>query len=164
MIPKQLRLALDEIEARLFNDEETGAATRTLQALGIQHNTQLWEVYSRYLPGTIYPNLVFDEVRAELEDPFSFAAGGEPFEEDPWESPIGNSTAFVRATWEVPDDFVCISSIEGEGAYLYRIGSEAIYDFDLGQSEPLAAGEITPRWPNFFAFLNWYLVGDSAAK
>jgi hypothetical protein len=53
--------------------------------------------------------------------------------------------------------FICLTSTEGQGAYLYDINTEAVYDFELSQDGKLTSGELKPRWSSFFDFLRWYL-------
>jgi len=48
---------------------------------------------------------------------------------------IWDGTVFVREVWGVPEEFVCLTSAEGEGCYLYSNTTEAVYDFELADRE-----------------------------
>ena len=69
---------------------------------------------------------------------------------------VARVTRFVREVWSVPPEFVCFSSVEGEGAYLYSTRNQSVWDFSLASSEDFADGN-APNWPGFFAFMRWYL-------
>ena len=46
---------------------------------------------------------------------------------------LRSATEFAREVYEVPEGFICLTSCEGEGFYLYECGTEAV--FDLGVEE-----------------------------
>ncbi len=73
-------------------------------------------------------------------------------------APVGMATRFVRTVWETPGDIICLTTTEGEGAYLYDMTSGSVYDFDLADQSALAARTLQPRWKSFFDFLGWYLT------
>ena len=70
---------------------------------------------------------------------------------------MAGATRFVHEVWSAQQELVCFSSVEGEGAYLYSIQSEAVWDFSLASSGDFADGT-APNWPSFFAFMRWYLA------
>ena len=70
---------------------------------------------------------------------------------------ISRASNFVHEVWELPENFICLSSVEAEGCYLYEKISGSVYDFDLADREDLIEGKLEPRWPSFFSFMIWYL-------
>ncbi len=113
-----------------------------LARLGIAPDSQFGAFYLRYRASSLHSDTSFEE----LMDVASPSAQ------------IRDVTTFVRETYEVPEPFVCITSAEGEGFYLYDPRSEAVYDLDVTQLDALARGALPPRWPDFHAFLEWYLA------
>jgi hypothetical protein len=69
---------------------------------------------------------------------------------------VARATAFVREVWELPRDFICITSCEGEGCYLYSTLTEAVYDFSLADRELFIRNPV-PKWHTFFEFVEWFL-------
>ena len=66
-------------------------------------------------------------------------------------------TEFVRDAYEVSDDFVCLTSGEGEGFYLYSKTDHKIYNVGVDELDALEAGEMKAEWNSFFELLEWYL-------
>jgi len=71
--------------------------------------------------------------------------------------PILAGTRFIQQTWKMPDRYICMTSCQGEGAYLYDIKTGEVQDFDLARREDFLNGVVPNRWPSFFALLDWYL-------
>lgn len=74
------------------------------------------------------------------------------------DSPIGAAYQFVQDTWELPKDFLPLTSTEGEGAILLNLQTNRVYDFNLDKYNQLLNGELKPTWDSFYEFLNWYLT------
>lgn len=163
MIPDKILTLLNERDYQPLSDEEQAIAAKTLRALEVDESSQLWQVYSKY---SVHMLNNFDftkrtEALCELVEVISYFVDENknvvPRATDLADTHIGSATLFVREVWTVPDNLVCLTSIEGEGGYLYDILTEAIYDFDLDQLNDLTTGQLQPRWKNFWSFLEWYL-------
>lgn len=73
---------------------------------------------------------------------------------------IHQATQFIRDVWGLPDRYVCFSSLQGEGCYLYDRNTGCVFDFDLAELEYLLQERLSPRWGTFFEFMDWYLTDD----
>ncbi|WP_380189376.1 hypothetical protein [Iodobacter arcticus] len=72
---------------------------------------------------------------------------------------IATGTSFVHDVWVLPQEFICITSVQGEGCYLYSNITEAVYDFSLADRVSFIENP-QPRWGSFFEFMHWYLAPD----
>ena len=54
------------------------------------------------------------------------------------------------------NNFLQLSSIEGEGSYFYEKSSEAVYNCGWGEMKLLVEKRIKPSWKNYQNFLFWY--------
>src|SRR5690606_15170084 len=69
---------------------------------------------------------------------------------------VAIGTKFAHEVWEIPSDYVCFTTCQGEGGFLYSKRTHAVYDFSL--SERLYFIETPePRWTGFYEFIVWYL-------
>lgn len=57
------------------------------------------------------------------------------------------------------EDFLRISSIEGEGSYFYNRKTDAVHDASWGQEPDMVSGKLEPKFSSFAEFLDWY-YGD----
>jgi hypothetical protein len=67
------------------------------------------------------------------------------------------STNFVHSVWELPERYLCISSCQGEGGYLYDRSSHEVIDFELATRTDFLAGNYLQKWDTFYEFLIWFL-------
>ena len=153
MLPASIQqLLTDKGNSKRSNDQEV--IRKTLNALAIDPDSELACFYLSFDPSFLQSNTSYEQ----LEDVVVAAVdGADRAVVDPSETPVGMATAFVRDVWEVPDTMVCLTTTEGEGAYLYDLSSGAIYDFNLNQQVELCNGTLSPRWNSFFEFIAWYL-------
>ena len=70
---------------------------------------------------------------------------------------IAEATDFGRDTYEITDDFVCLTSGEGEGFILYSKTNGKVYDVAISQLDDLEAGNMEVTWQSFFDLIEWYL-------
>lgn len=70
---------------------------------------------------------------------------------------IKYGTEFAHEVWELPERYVCFTTCEGEGGYLYDKESGAVFDFSLATRDAFVEGRESPRWRSFFEFMSWYL-------
>ena len=69
---------------------------------------------------------------------------------------------FAHEFWRVPKNYILFSTGEGEGGYLYNIEDDSVWDFNMGQLQPLADGTL-PHWDSFYEFMIWYLSDEEDA-
>ncbi len=73
----------------------------------------------------------------------------------------------IRSNWSVdyPDfsaRFLELSSGEGEGSFLYERSTGFVFDCDWNAMQELLAGEVTPKWTSYSAFLeSYYDIGPT---
>lgn len=70
---------------------------------------------------------------------------------------ILHGTEFVREVYEADNDFIALSTWEGEGGILYSKSSGRIFDVDASQLDDLNNARVQPRWNGFFELMEWYL-------
>lgn len=126
---------------------ESRNVARELNALGINPESELGAVAERF-------NLAFllagENSFAELNDPV-------------WpEGAMARTTSWMHETWELPANLIPLTSLEGEGGYLYDCNTGAVWDFELAYCEDFLAGSRTPMFTSFFDFLAWYLGGTTS--
>ena len=127
----------------------TKSAQKEFEELGIPTDSQLAQVARRYNMA-----LLVDEGPSleQLEDPY-------------WpQGSMLSSARFVHDTWGLPDNFVPVSSCEGEDCYLYDKTSGAVWDFDLALRSEFLAGAKVPMFVEFFDFMRWYLGAPDAPQ
>lgn len=69
-----------------------------------------------------------------------------------------STTEYVIEEWGVPEKYVALSSIEGEGCYLYDKETGQVVDFNLADTDEFLAGEIPVLANSFFDFMRLYLA------
>lgn len=136
-LPSTLRHSI-EAQPGHIHRTNPAPARRELAELGIPEDSEFAQVFLTYRV-TQWSSDVSDEALIDLCDG------------------IGSATAFVREVWGAPDDMVCLTSTEAEGCYLYEIGSERVFDFELSAREAFYAGDRPLVAGSFFQFLTWYL-------
>ena len=126
---------------------------RSLDALGIEGDCELGWFFRAFNPVFLVgkPVELLDILEPKPDHPTL-----PPL--PPWEAPVGGETVFVREVWDVPDEFLCLSTTDTDHAFLYHLSTGHIYDFSHGQYEELRSGALPPRWKTFFEFLEWYLT------
>ncbi|WP_145115884.1 hypothetical protein [Botrimarina mediterranea] len=72
-------------------------------------------------------------------------------------SQIIEATDFGRDTYGISENFVCLTSGEGEGFILYSKVDGKVYDVAVNQLDELEAGKIKARWQSFVELIEWYL-------
>jgi hypothetical protein len=73
---------------------------------------------------------------------------------------IEEATNFGRDTYEIAENFICLTSGEGEGFILYSKCDGKVYDLCVNQLDALEAGSIDATWPSFYDLIEWYLSRD----
>lgn len=71
---------------------------------------------------------------------------------------IFEATEFGRDVYEITEDFICLTSGESEGFFLYSKKDQKVYDVNVEDLDDLESGELEPRWDSFFDLIKWYLA------
>ena len=127
----------------------------TLKALGIDTESELGWFYRTCNPSFMKSSEPLEELLDVVEPEVS---GVVTPRVGSWETPVGSTTIYVREGWGVPDDFICLSTTDTDGAFLYHLPSGQVYEFVRGQYDELRSGVLQPRWKTFFEFIEWYLA------
>ena len=128
-------------------DDPSEAAVE-LEHLGILTESEFAAVYLKYSP-SVFLSTVSHEQLLDLVGP-----GGK----------LCMATEFVHSVWELPHDYVCITSCEGEGCYLYSKTTGGVYDFSLADRERFVGERPTPMVSSIFAFFEWYLEPKAGSR
>lgn len=130
--------------------DSVDSIVKVLSELGADVDSELAAFISNYDPSLLRS----EQTSEQLQDALPVLEDASVEHEIlPWETPIGMTTQFVREVWELPQDCICLTSTEGEGAFVYRSTTQAVYDFTLGDSSSIDR----PRWETFNQFIEWYL-------
>jgi hypothetical protein len=108
--------------------------------LGITPESEFFAFFSEFNASVLFSTSSYEELMDVSEPTPQIAAG----------------TTFVREVWEIPSEFICLTSCEGEGCYLYSTKSNAVYDFSLAEWDEFMRNPVA-RWKSFFDFIEWYL-------
>lgn len=71
---------------------------------------------------------------------------------------IADATDYARDELGLPEDFIALSSFEGEGVVLYSLESGAVYDVELGKLDDFLSGSLEPIAPTFEGYLRWCMA------
>ncbi|WP_157297593.1 MULTISPECIES: SMI1/KNR4 family protein [Photorhabdus] len=63
---------------------------------------------------------------------------------------------YVKDRYDLPDEYIPLTSDESEGMYLFNKKNGSVYDFNLSEYDTFMKGKISPRWKTFNDFLIWY--------
>ncbi|WP_448168043.1 SMI1/KNR4 family protein [Burkholderia ambifaria] len=113
---------------------------RALQDLGVAPGTDFGQFYLKYRGSFISPRPV-----AELLD---IEGSSIPT--------IPDQTEYVRDRYGIPEQYLALTSDEGEGMYLYSKNNGAVYDLDILVLNDFIKGRVQARWATFNDFLIWY--------
>ncbi|MDP4571578.1 SMI1/KNR4 family protein [Pseudomonas sp. LPH60] len=141
MIPQQL-VSLIEAQPRFRPRPDTAEVTRALATLGIALDSEFAQIYLAYHPADFESRASY-EVLMDIDGP---------------SDEILMCTEFIHEVWELPENFVAFTSLQGEGGYLLDKDSGGVWDFDLGDREAFVAGRLPARWAGFFEFITWLLT------
>lgn len=131
---------LQDFPPRKKNLEFEEASRKILDDLGININSEFYELYSQYFLYHLNSDVgVSDIVDVYQTNGFQY------------------QRVMAHKNWCLPKNYILFTTGEGEGGYLYNTEDEKVYDFDLGQQEALLRGEL-PHWDSFYDFMIWYLT------
>ncbi|MFF7107525.1 SMI1/KNR4 family protein [Pseudomonas sichuanensis] len=139
MIPSEVTKYLSSYKGDVARADQNNAAS-ALKQLGVAADTEFGRFYLKYQGSFISPRPV-----AELLDI-----------EGPDIPAIPDQTDYVWDRYEIPKNYLALSSDESEGMYLYGINDGAVYDLDISRLDEFLNGELPARWKSFNEFLIWY--------
>ena len=141
MIPATITQKMSQQAGNVDRDStDLDKVNQALATLGIEDHEQPKEFFTRFkLSGVLSNHPV------ELLDLCS------PTEQ------IFEATDFGRDTYEMTDDFICLTSGEGEGFLVYAKENRKVYDVSVSDLDALEAGEKEATWESFFDLIEWYL-------
>ncbi len=140
MIPDRLKVLVEQQLGDVHRTDRQ-SVENALAEIGVPLNSEFAEFFLTYTI-TLFRSSVSTEQLCDIAEPTNEIALG---------------TNFVHEVWELPRHFICLSSVEGEGAYLYDLKTGQVFDFDLSERENLLNGVTKPKWDSFFNFMIWYL-------
>ncbi|MBS9429644.1 SMI1/KNR4 family protein [Photorhabdus akhurstii] len=53
---------------------------------------------------------------------------------------------YVKDRYDLPDEYIPLTSDESEGMYLFNKKNGSVYDFNLSEYDTFMKGKISPRW------------------
>lgn len=136
MIPKDLVNLIEKQSERTTSIDKKSAAC-ALEKLGIPLDSEFGEIFLNYLPAN-FQSSVSDEYICDISEPTEQISVG---------------TEFIHEMWELPENYICFTSLQGEGGYLLDKNSGGVWDFDLAQYDDFVSGLTPPRWTGFFDFI-----------
>ena len=140
MIPKSISDEMLRTRGNVLRKSES-LVVEELRRLGVPEHSQFGEFFIHFQVSAL-SSAVSKEELMDLASPAP---------------QIRSVTEFVHGVYDVPDQFICLTSAEGEGFYLYDRDSEAVYDVGVEDVQALAARTVTPSWRDFYTFISWYL-------
>ncbi|PWE43398.1 hypothetical protein [Pseudomonas prosekii] len=140
MIPSHLINLIEKQPGDIHRDQKDPVIA-ALNTLGISLDSEIGEFFLSYVI-TFFQG---SNSNIELLDIV------EPSDE------IEACTDFIQEVWELPENFISLTGIQGEGCYLYDKNNGEVLDFDLAKRDEFLAGEHELKWKSFFEFLIWYL-------
>jgi hypothetical protein len=145
MIPENIHALAKKNRLGDIERSNVDAAKKALQRLGIFAESQLHEFCVAYCLSSLLSPFAEEQLVDICE----------PTEE------VAVSTNFAHEVWELPNEYICFTSCQGEGGFLYSMRTHAVYDFSLSErTQFLVAPE--PKWSNFYKFIEWYLSPELA--
>ncbi|PAU59955.1 hypothetical protein BZL41_16265 [Pseudomonas sp. PIC25] len=140
MIPPQL-ISLIEKQPGNIHRANTESVVEALKALDISLESEFAEFFLNYVI-TFFKSTASNEELCDIAEPSN-------------EIEVG--TDFIHEVWELPENFICLTTVQGEGCYLYDKKNGEVLDFSLAQRAEFLAGKVGLKWNTFFDFLTWYL-------
>lgn len=140
MIPLDIDAAM-RLQPGEIMRADVESAKRGLVELGAREGSEFWQFFVTYA-STHFPSEVSFEELCDVAIPSNEMMQG---------------TEFVADVWGVPPGYVCMTSVQGEGCYLYDVNNGKVYDFAAGDAEKLVSGKLPCSWESFNDFIRWFL-------
>jgi hypothetical protein len=140
-IPFDLRTLAARAGRGQFVRTDVADAEAALAELAVAEDSEYYAFASLYFLPNLFPS--DDGVRlCDVCFPSREVAGG---------------TNFVREVWELPDEYLCLDSCEGEGCVLLSRRTGEVFDFSLKDRESFLQRPVA-KWSSFFEFMRWNLT------
>lgn len=139
----QMRKLIEQ-QAGIVRRSDRSKAEEAVADLGVPLDSEFAWFFTNYLIELFVSPVSFESIR-EISEP---------------STEIKSGTEFAREVWELPARYICFTTCQGEGGYLYDKESGAVFDFSLAKRDAFVEGREPPRWRSFFEFLHWYLAGE----
>ncbi|MCW6057960.1 SMI1/KNR4 family protein [Pseudomonas fragariae (ex Marin et al. 2024)] len=140
MIPNELIQLIEKQPGNVHRTDKR-SVIEALAALDINLDSELSEFFLNYTI-TFFKSNSSNEELCDIAEPSN-------------EIEVG--TNFIHEVWDLPKNFICLTSVQGEGCYLYDKNSGQVLDFSLASRDDFLAGKQQLKWDCFFEFLTWYL-------
>jgi len=148
MIPQNIADAIDALPGNhKRRPEDLPKVEENLARLGLLEHDQIADFYRTYMSASIGRDGM-----AELLDICV-----------PNDS-LFNATEFACDAYDLRGPFVCLTTGEGEGFYLFDKDTGGIFDVAVSDFGALEAGELKPAWPNFLALIESYVIENDAVN
>ena len=139
MIDPRIDQVLRSCRWKMTRDGTAGVRLE-LEKLGISEESQIGQFYLKYRGPFFSPVRLPELLDVERPTP-----------------EVAEQTEYVRTELGVPEDFVCLTTTEGEGMYLYRISTGEVFDVGFKDVPRLGTDEgVLARWMTFQDFLVEY--------
>jgi hypothetical protein len=109
-----------------------------LATFGIPSQSELTHLYANYGPGSVSGWYELQEIDG-----------------------LEAATKYAWNELEVPESYIALTSIEGQGITLYDRRSAFVYDVEFGQFEALSAGQLEPVANSISEFVVWCANHDA---
>mgnify|MGYP001104846960 FL=1 len=140
MIPHQLKKLVEQQSGSVHRVSRQ-AVESALNELQVSLDSEFAEFFFTYTI-TLFRSEESDEQLCDVVAPTSEIVVG---------------SRFIWDVWGVPEHFICLTNLQGEGAYLYDRNAGGVWDFELRSREAFLAGRQQAKWGSFFEFMTWYL-------
>lgn len=134
-------LSQQEFPVLLKNLEKQRQTDEILSLLGVDKNSEYYELYTKYFLRAL-----------DRRD-------GTPEIIDPCPPQGFKAANFAHEVWEIPKNYILFTTGEGDGGYLYNVKDNSVWDFTLGQQKLLSTDNLT-HWNSFYEFMIWYLTPE----
>jgi hypothetical protein len=140
MIPEKLAELVEKQAGNVYRSD-TESVKKALQKLNVPPESEFAEFFLAYTI-TLFLSEVSDEELCDIAEP---------------SEQIKDGTDFIHEVWGLPENYICFTTAEGEGCYLYDKVSGKVWDFELKTRDRFLRGEIPAKWDGFYEFMIWYL-------
>lgn len=140
MIPADIQQLMAKQPGQVARGDATLVGPE-LARIGVDEQSELGEFFRAYRVSTIASSASTEELMDLLLPSHQ----------------VRDATEFARDTYDLAEGYVALTSGEGEGFYLYRVKSGEVFDLGVDEFDALEAGQLQPRWSNFYDFLRWFL-------
>jgi len=137
MIPKDVETFLTGKKG-VQSRSDRGVVEGRLQELGVPLDSDFADFYSKFQGPFLSPKRLPELLDVAYPTP-----------------EILEQTEYVRTEYGVPEGFVCLTTTEGEGMYLYQVPTGMVFDVGIEELSSLCNdGEnVEARWRSFNDFL-----------